>query len=46
MEQVKYLEPLSNKRIAFSIDEAIEHKGMLRCTAGDPQFNHVMRDNL
>jgi len=24
MESVKYLEPLTNKRIAFSIDEAIE----------------------
>jgi len=46
MEQVKHLEPLSNRRVALSLEEAIYTKGLLRCGSGDVQFNHVMRDGL
>ena len=46
MEQAKYLEPLVNDRIALSVKEAIEQKGILACSAGDAQYNHVMRDGL
>ena len=46
MEQVKYLEPLSNTRIVMTLDEAVKTRQMLSCQQGDGQFNQVMRDNL
>ena len=46
MEQVKCLEPLSNSRIALSVDQAVSQKTLLACSLGDLQFNHVMRDGL
>lgn len=46
MEQVKYLEPLSNTRIVLTLDEAVKTRQMLSCQQGDGQFNQVMRDNL
>ena len=45
MERVKRLEPLSNARIALSVEEAISKWNLLACSAGDAQFNHMMRNN-
>ena len=45
MEQVKYLEPLTNDRIALCIDEAMRKNNLLACSVSDAQFNHVMRDD-
>jgi len=45
MDQVKYLEPLSNNRIALSVDQAMRSLNLLTYSAGDAQFNHVMREN-
>ena len=46
MERVKYLEPLSNTRIALTLEEAVKTRCMLPCNQGDSQFNQMMRENL
>ena len=46
MEQVKDLAPLTNLRIAMSVDEAVSSRGLLRCSSEEAHFNHVMRDGV
>ena len=46
MEQVKLLEPLSNRRIAIPVEEAIRTRGLLTCNQSDAQFNCLMHEGL
>ena len=46
MEQVKLLEPLSNRRIAIPVEEAIRTQGLLTCKQSDAQFNCLMHEGL
>lgn len=38
--------PLRNTRIAVSLDEAVQSRGLLKCTAGDAHFSHLMREGV